>query len=73
MPQIARLDLYTWSGNIGMQKTALKLGYKEEARFRNARIVEDIYYDSLGFGILRKEWEALRESMQKKYHSHKSL
>ena len=55
MPQIARLDLYTWSGNIGMQKTALKLGYKEEARFRNARIVEDIYYDSLGFGILRKE------------------
>lgn len=55
-PQIARLDMRTWSGNTGMMALAKKLGFKEEARFRNARIVNGEYFDSLGFGILREEW-----------------
>lgn len=58
MPQIVRLDLRTWSGNHGMIGLARKLGYHEEARFRNARVVDDQYYDGLGFGILREEWES---------------
>ncbi|MEM7125532.1 MAG: GNAT family protein [Chloroflexota bacterium] len=58
MPQIVRLDLRTWSGNHGMQGLARKLGYQEEARFRNARLVDGEYYDGLGFGILREEWES---------------
>lgn len=58
-PQFVRLDLRTWSGNIGMMKLALKVGYKEEARFRMARIVNGEYYDGLGYGILRSEWETL--------------
>jgi len=53
----ARLDLRTWSGNIGMQRLAEKLGYQLEARFRNARIVGGKYYDELGYGVLREEWE----------------
>ncbi|MEQ8672364.1 MAG: GNAT family protein [Aggregatilineales bacterium] len=56
MPQIVRLDLRTWSGNVGMMKLAEKLGYLEEARFRMARIVEGTYYDGLGYGVLREEW-----------------
>ncbi|MCA9909744.1 MAG: GNAT family N-acetyltransferase [Anaerolineae bacterium] len=56
MPEIARLDLRTWSGNAGMMRLAQKLGYQEEARFRKARIVEGQYYDGLGYGILREEW-----------------
>lgn len=52
-----RLDLRTWSGNIGMMKLAEKLGYKKEAVFRRARIVKGQYYDSVGYGILREEWE----------------
>ncbi len=57
MPQLARLDLRTWSGNTGMMRLAEKLGFQEEARFRDARIVEDVYYDSVGYGMLRREWQ----------------
>lgn len=57
-PQIVRLDLQTWSGNAGMMKLAAKLGYQLEGRFRKARIVHGDYYDALGYGILREEWEA---------------
>ena len=55
--KIVRLDLRTWSGNIGMMKLAEKLGFTLEARFRKARIVDGKYYDSIGYGILRAEWD----------------
>ena len=58
LPDVARLDLRTWSGNRGMMRLAEKLGYVEEARFRRARIVDGKYYDGLGYGILREEWES---------------
>lgn len=54
---IVRLDLRTWSGNLGMIKLTGKLGFLREACFRNARIVNGKYYDSLGFGILKPEWQ----------------
>lgn len=57
-PDWVRLDLRTWSGNQGMIRLARKLGYSEEARFRKARIVDGDYFDGLGFGILRDEWQA---------------
>ncbi|MBL8164144.1 MAG: GNAT family N-acetyltransferase [Anaerolineae bacterium] len=55
-PAIVRLDLQTWSGNIGMMRLAAKLGYQLEGRFRKARIVAGEYHDALGYGILREEW-----------------
>ncbi len=58
MPELARLDLRTWSGNHGMMALARKLGFLEEARFRKARIVNGEYYDGMGKGILREEWNA---------------
>ena len=57
-PSIVRLDLQTWSGNTGMMRLASKLGFQLEGRFRNARIVDNTYYDALGYGILRAEWQA---------------
>lgn len=57
-PQFVRLDLRTWSGNAGMMRLALKLGYREEARFRMARVVDGQYYDGMGYGVLRDEWQA---------------
>ena len=54
---IVRLGITTWSGNIGMIKLAKKLGMKEEARYRKARIVNGQYFDSVSYGILRDEWE----------------
>jgi putative hydrolase of HD superfamily len=56
-PGFVRLDLRTWTGNIGMMKLAEKLGFQREATFRKARIVDDKYYDGLGYGILREEWQ----------------
>jgi putative hydrolase of HD superfamily len=56
-PKFVRLDLRTWSGNIGMMKVAKKLGFTKEAVFRMARIVEGEYFDGLGYGVLRTEWE----------------
>lgn len=58
LPLIVRLDLRTWSGNVGMMKLAEKLGYVEEARFRRARIVDGQHYDGMGYGVLREEWVA---------------
>ncbi len=58
-PDWVRLDLRTWSGNHGMMRLAEKLGYQAEARFRNARIVDGDYYDGLGYGVLRTEWQDL--------------
>lgn len=57
MPELARLDLRTWSGNSGMMHLAEKIGFKEEARFRDARIVNGDYFDSMGYGVLRAEWQ----------------
>ena len=58
MPRLVRLDFRTWSGNHGMQAIGRRLGFREEARFRMARIVDGDYHDGLGFGVLRTEWEA---------------
>lgn len=57
--KFVRLDLRTWSGNHGMMKLAERLGFKQEAVFRKARIVDGKYYDGLGYGILREEWAEL--------------
>jgi RimJ/RimL family protein N-acetyltransferase len=56
-PRFVRLDARTWSGNPGMMRLAEKLGFKQEAVFRKARIVKGLYYDGLGYGILREEWQ----------------
>jgi putative hydrolase of HD superfamily len=68
MPELVRLDLRTWSGNTGMMRLAEKLGYKQEACFRKARIVNGEYYDSIGYGVLREEWEANYPGGFKKSH-----
>lgn len=55
-----RLDLETWSGNVGMCKVAEKLGFTEEARIRQARKVRGELYDRMIYGMLRTEWESAR-------------
>nr|WP_279324910.1 GNAT family protein [Clostridium sp. 'deep sea'] len=54
-PQLVRLGLTTWSGNLRMIKLAEKTGLKCEAVYRKARIVDGKYYDSVSYGILREE------------------
>lgn len=58
-PEIVRLGLTTWSGNMRMMKLAEKLLFKKEAVYRKARIVDNKYYDSVSYGILREEWDEM--------------
>ncbi len=60
-PEIVRIGLTTWSGNVGMVSVSEKLGLKQEACFRKARIVHQKYYDSVSYGVLREEWESLKK------------
>ncbi|BDV31892.1 GNAT family N-acetyltransferase [Microbacterium terricola] len=53
-----RLDFSTWSGNTRMLGVGHRLGFTEEARFRNAREVRGERYDSVVMGVLRAEWLA---------------
>ena len=55
-PELIRLGMMTWSGNKRMMALAEKLGFYKEAVYRKARIVNDEYYDSVSYGILKEEW-----------------
>lgn len=55
---IRRLDLATWSGNQRMIRLAARLGFREEGRFREARVVDGRPYDAVVMGVLRREWAA---------------
>lgn len=54
--ELIRIGLTTWSGNLRMMALATKLGMLKEATYRKARIVDNEYYDSVSYGILREEW-----------------
>ena len=51
-----RLDFATWSGNERMLAVGRRLGFVEEARFREAREVRERRYDSVVMGVLRRDW-----------------
>ena len=55
-PEIVRLGFTTWSGNLGMMKIGENLELTKEATYKNARIVNGKYYDSVSFGIQRDEF-----------------
>ncbi|MDR2977792.1 MAG: GNAT family N-acetyltransferase [Streptococcaceae bacterium] len=57
-PEIQHLGCTTWSGNIGMMKLAVKCGLALEGRIRKVRFWQGEFYDSVKYGVLRKEWEA---------------
>lgn len=58
---VHRLGISTWSGNKRMIKLAMRVGMKEEACIRQARIVEGQLYDAIKMGILRDEWTYLND------------
>lgn len=52
-----RLDFATWSGNDAMLGVGKALGFVEEARFRQARVVDGVRHDSVVMGVLRGDWQ----------------
>lgn len=59
---VPRVGFVTWSGNYRMIRVGEKLGMTMEARIRNVRQYKEEYYDSIRMGLLREEWEAMKES-----------
>jgi RimJ/RimL family protein N-acetyltransferase len=57
-----QLDLHrvycaTSDKNIGMQRLAGALGFKEEGRSREAQFKNGVFNDFIHYGILRSEWK----------------
>lgn len=57
---IHRVGLRTWSGNPRMIRLARRLGFREEARFREVYRARGRTYDRLAYGLLRREWRRAR-------------
>lgn len=55
-PEIQRVGYTTWSGNPGMMKIGEHLGFTLEKQIRKVRYYNGVYYDSVGYGVLRDEW-----------------
>lgn len=53
------LTFTTWGGNERMIRAALRLGFQEAGRVREARVVGDRRYDSVRLDLLRTEWTPL--------------
>lgn len=52
-----RLGFTTWSGNQRMMLLGERLGFQKEAQIRQVRFWQGQYYDSVKYGILKKEWQ----------------
>ncbi|MVN86239.1 GNAT family N-acetyltransferase [Deinococcus sp. HMF7620] len=50
------LTFSTWSGNERMIRAAQRLGFRESARVREARLVRGERFDSVKLDLLRREW-----------------
>ncbi|MCD2256741.1 GNAT family N-acetyltransferase [Agrilactobacillus fermenti] len=59
---LPHIGLTTWSGNLRMIHLAESLGLKKEAEIRQVRFWQNRYWNSVKYGILRKEWQ------QKNHH-----
>ena len=56
--ELEHIGLTTWSDNHRMMRAAEKIGMIKEAQIRKVRYWKGHYYDSVKYGIIRKEWEA---------------
>jgi RimJ/RimL family protein N-acetyltransferase len=62
---LTRIGLTTWEGNKRMTSVASKLGFIREACIRRSCEIDGKFYDRIKMGILRSEWEALKQGRSK--------
>ena len=55
-----RAEWWTFSENVASIQLARKLGFKEEARLRDAVFFDNHYHDLVAFGLLKPEFESIR-------------
>lgn len=59
-PKIRRIGFTTWSGNQGMIRLGEKLGMTQEARIREVRFWQGMYWDAIRYGVLREAWKPVK-------------
>ena len=64
-----KLCLDTWSFNPRMMRVAEKIGFVPEGYQRQMQFWEGEWLDFMHYGLLRKEWESLREGSSGKPHN----
>jgi RimJ/RimL family protein N-acetyltransferase len=59
MPEKIRIEGYTRHNNVAMRIVFRKCGYIKEGHYRRRKnqLQKDTYYDIIGYGITRKDWE----------------
>ena len=55
-----RAEWWTFSENVASIQLARKIGFKEEARLRDAVFFDNHYHDLVAFGLLKPEFESIR-------------
>lgn len=60
LPDIRRIEANTRKDNTAMRRTFLTCGYVKESYYREAwpSIEEGIVHDSVGYAILRRDWDS---------------
>jgi len=56
-----KVELWTRGDNVAAQNVAKRCGFREEGRFRETVYFNGSYHDGLLFGILRDEYERIKE------------
>ncbi|MBM3269992.1 MAG: GNAT family N-acetyltransferase [Candidatus Sericytochromatia bacterium] len=56
-PDVHRIEGNTREDNVAMRRTFLKCGYVKESHYRKCwPSPEGVYYDGIGYAILRQDW-----------------
>ncbi len=61
-PDKIRFEGHTRHDNYAMRKTLAKTGFVKEAYHRKAWPTDGVYYDSVGYSLLREDWESGKRS-----------
>jgi len=59
-PDKIRMEGHTRADNYAMRKTFVKAGFVKEGYHRKSWPTEGVYYDSVGYSILRDDWTSGR-------------
>ena len=58
---LPRIGMGTWSANKRMMRVAARCGMRQEACFRDARLVDGKRYDAVRWGVALSEWQRFQE------------
>ena len=62
-----RIHIYIWAGNLSSRKLFKRVGFVFEGTHREARLKNGQYYDVWNFGLLREDWQAIKNSKELKF------